>query len=140
MELDVIHKLLDDRPPWIVAFPVVVSIEYEIQVPPGLIGRGDLLLCNQERSRFLAVEIKRHEKRNRFLVRQMHRYRAAVKQRNPNVRVDGAAVAGGQLLQYISDEGFKPYIHRTRRKPRQAPVRLQHTWHQALQATRLMVH
>ena len=135
MELDVIHSLLDKRPTWLAPFPVVVCIEYEIEVPPGLTGRGDLLLCNEDRSRFLAVEIKRHERHNRFLVKQMHRYRAAVKQKNPCVRVDGAAVVGDQLLQYISDEGFRPYVHKPRRRCK--PLRA--TWNEALCSTRMMV-
>lgn len=118
MEHDIIHKLLLERPPWLQAFPVVVCMEYGIRIPPGCRGRGDLLLANLSHTRLLAVELKRHTKKNAYLLAQMHRYRQAVKMRHPGVPVDGAAVAGGHLLTYIPDEQFRPY------RPRVRPCRL----------------
>lgn len=109
MELDIIFGLLDARPAWLAPFPVVMSVEYPIRTPNGRRGRGDLLLTDGARSRFLVVEVKRHMKRNSFLIAQMHRYRQAVKMRHPAAAVDAAAVAGGSLLTYIRDEDFRGY-------------------------------
>lgn len=109
MELDIIFNLLDARPAWLAPFPVVLSVEYPIRTPNGRRGRGDLLLCDGARRRFLVVEVKRHTKRNSYLIAQMHRYRQAVKLRHPAAAVDAAAVAGGCLLTYVRDEDFQAY-------------------------------
>ena len=72
-------------------------------------------MCTSDGSHFLAVEVKRHMKRNSVLIAQMICYREAVKLVNPSARVDGAAVAAGNLLLYLKDEDFRPYKPRATR-------------------------
>ena len=116
MEIDIIEGLVKQQPAWMSAFPVVVCVEYSIDIQPHpTSGKGDLLLSNPDFTHYLVVEVKRHSRSNRKLLHQMNRYRDAVKSTcEPHIKVDGAAVAAGKLVCYVRDERFRPYKHRRR--------------------------
>ena len=116
METDIIEDLLRSKPAWMLAFPNLVGLEYPIQIQPcDRLGRGDLLLSNENFEKFLVVEVKRHTRKNGRLLHQLFRYRDAVKRKFPDAEVDGAAVANGMLLAYVRDRDFRPYKYRQQR-------------------------
>lgn len=108
MELDIIHDLIQKRPSWLKPFPITYAVEYYIDPNPCK-GKGDLIVCNEKYDKFLVVEVKRTKRKNKKLLRQMIFYHSQFKAKMPNVSVDCAAVAKGDLLIYMKD-GVSDFI------------------------------
>lgn len=102
MELDIIHDLIQKRPSWLVPFPITYAVEYYIDPDPCK-GKGDLIVCNERYDKFLVIEVKRTKRKNKKLLRQMIFYHSQFKAKMPDVSVDCAAVAKGDLLIYMED-------------------------------------
>ena len=98
-ELDIIADLLRARPAWLRPFPLVWAWEWLVDPRIHSLGRGDLVLCNAKQDRFLVVELKR-KKRGNKLIAQMQAYCAHLQKQLPLVKVDCAAVSGGELVEY----------------------------------------
>lgn len=102
MEIDIIYDLLHKCPYWLKPFPVIYAIEYFVDVNQ-CNGKGDLIVCNKNRSRYLVIELKRSKRKNKKLLYQMIFYRQQFKFKMPHVPIDCAAVADGNLLAYVED-------------------------------------
>ena len=109
MEYDLIYELLAENPFWLTPFPIVLGVEYYVDYSAKHLGRGDLLVCSDDYSHYLVVEVKESLRSGRKgkLLEQMDRYRDHTKWRHPYARVDCAAVQGGKLIKYKFDNGLK---------------------------------
>ncbi len=117
MEVDLITDLLASNPAWLAPFPITMGIEYYVDHLKKHAGRGDLLVCNQDLTHFLVVEVKalpknlksRNNRKDRLLHRkdrlmqQMVTYRDHMKWKAPSATVDCAAVMGDRLVAYRRD-------------------------------------
>lgn len=102
METDMIIELLACNPAWMSPFPITLGIEYYVDPTQKHAGRGDLVVCNDDLTHFLVVEVKR-SKHPKKLLEQMLRYRDHMKWKVPAATVDCAAVLGNKLIQYKRD-------------------------------------
>lgn len=103
MEYQHIMELLASNPAWLRPFPMVWGIEYYVDPLAKHAGRGDLVVCDEDYSHFLVVEVKKSLRFRQKLIAQMLHYRDHMKWKAPMLKVDCAAVQDGKLIQYRRD-------------------------------------
>ena len=106
MELDYIYELLSSNPKWLSDFPVTWAIEYYVNPGAQHLGKGDLIVCNEDMDHFLVVELKRTKKGRGKLLAQMYHYRDHFKWRNHGSQVDCAAYENGRVVHRQADNGL----------------------------------